>query len=115
MIVPVKLLPWILLIGGFLGLVTGEAPGFSIVMLLGGGVWLLIKASNKKGKPAAKAANSARPNSTPAPSRPAPQPAPAPQPVPQPERAVLSEGKCPSCGTVAEPGMLFCAQCGSKL
>ncbi len=45
---PVKALPWLLLIGGLCGIISGEAPFFSILLALAGGAWVYYIQKNKK-------------------------------------------------------------------
>lgn len=51
MVIPVKWLPYLMVIAGIFGLVSGdESVGFSIAVTAIGGVWLYFKHSGKRVK-----------------------------------------------------------------
>lgn len=98
---PLKWLPWILAVGGFIALVTTGDPS-SLISLIIGGVWLYFIYGNKKGK----AGNSGTT---------------AYRATVQPQTTVLNTVNtpntdvCPACNTAVGEGMSFCTKCGTKV
>lgn len=99
---PLKLLPWLLVLGGIGCFMGGEDILLGVVMLIGGGVWIYFQLTGKS-KRSSKGTSS--------PVSPSP---PVPVPAPEPPKPTVS-AFCPQCGAKTESGMLFCVQCGTRL
>lgn len=106
---PLKWLPWILAIGGFIALVTTGDP-FSFVMMLVGGVWLFLKYKGNKGgtsisSTSQKSINNNILNNT------------ANQTTTNTQNATnsVNVNLCPNCKTQVGEGMSFCTKCGTKV
>ncbi len=106
---PLKWLPWILAISGFIVLVTTGEP-FSIVTMLIGVVWIYLKYKGNTGG-TSTSSTSQKPlsnnsvNNTPM------------QATTNIQNATNSVNTniCPNCKTPISDGMAFCMVCGTKV
>jgi hypothetical protein len=98
---PLKWLPWILAVGGFIVFVTTGDPG-SLVSLIIGGVWLYFIFSKKKEKTGTGSTTSHR--------------APVQSTTTVPKNVnTANTVVCPTCSTAVGEGMSFCTKCGTKV
>ena len=103
-------LPYLLLIAGIGMLCQGDVL-YGIVLTVLGGIWTYGRITDKKESAASTAAKAA----------PKPEPKPQPKPTLKPEPKAAQEpakpaGKfCRHCGAKAEPGDIYCIECGNKL
>ena len=113
MVIPLKWLPWLILIVGLITLAGGEAET-GLVMIAVGGVWLFLRnlgknKSNENTAQNSQSAPSAR-TSTPQATQPS-QTAQTRQDTQTEQRVSF----CPVCGARADSGATFCTSCGTKL
>lgn len=106
---PLKWLPWILAIGGFIGLVTSGEP-FAIVPTLIGVVWLIFIFNNKKDGRSPNSTSQNSSNNTSAYKAPT-------QTITNASTATNSANMnvCPNCKAPIGSGMSFCMKCGTKV
>ena len=100
---PLKWLPYLLVIGGLYGVISGEEVGFGIVALVVGGIWLFLKHSN--GSSSSRSSSS---SSTSGPSSPSNNTA-----VTKAESKAICPN--PECHHSNPPEALYCEHCGTKL
>lgn len=106
---PLKWLPWILVVCGFLGFVLGGEP-FSLVSMLIGIVWLVLKYKGKNGGTSTSSTtqkpiynnsvnNTAGQTTT----------------IASNATGLDNSNVCPNCNTPLGDGMCFCTKCGTKV
>lgn len=105
---PLKWLPWILAIAGFLGLIAGEPS--SLISLLIGVVWLVIKYNKKNNTKISSTAYQASTNNNSVSNNTVKATADA-----QNVTNSSSINVCPNCNTTIGNGMSFCTKCGTKV
>jgi hypothetical protein len=93
-------LPWILAIGGFIGLIGGEA--FSIVPMIIGIIWLV---SIFKGKSSSSTSTTSYTPKTPD----------VKPPIKETTPDTANTVVCPNCRETVGAGMSFCMKCGTKV
>ena len=112
MIVKVKWLPWIMIGSGILGLITGVAIVFSILLLVGGIIWAVSRVSGQKSTPT----NSTSQAYGNPPVYTAPTCAEPPEYTAPPAAPTMNTApSCPYCGNPDIQAMIYCNQCGAKL
>lgn len=118
-VVPLKWLPWLLLIGGLILLLSGDADLWTVLLTIGSGIWIFFQQKDKKNQPNRKentvSGNNSQKSSQ---NYPAVQNAVTPVQnisVPQNTSVGSSMRKCPYCGNMENSEMLFCSKCGGKL
>ena len=104
MVIPLKWLPWLLVIGGIALIADGETEG--VIALIIGVVWLILRSPSKGST--SQSASSAKTATTQITTQ-------TKQPSQQPKQTVQSDAVCPVCGTHADNGVIFCPNCGTKL
>lgn len=98
---PLKWLPWILAVGGFIVFFTTGDLG-SLVSLIIGVVWLYFIYGNKKGKASSSSTTAYR-----APAQ--------PQTTGSDTVNAPNTDVCPACNTAVGEEMSFCTKCGTKI
>lgn len=106
MVIPLKLLKWLLIIAGIYCLCTGETEPIAAFVMIGFGLALFLLGGGKN--------NSGSTSSTPNPSNPAPTPQqPEPKMQEEPPKEIVLY--CPSCGEELQQDQIYCESCGTKV